>query len=262
VSRPHVLLTNDDGVDAVGLDVLQDRLREVAGVTVVAPAEDHSGGGRVNSREATVAECDRGYVLDGTPVDCVAFGLRGLDADPDLVVAGPNPGPNVGMHKLDRSGTVSAAMEAAFLGTPAVAVSTYDPEQGHVVDRSPSTFDNAADLCAFLVREAPGTGVFDAADVLNVNVPRPPWPVGRPRVVDPGPGFDVRVDREGDRVTFVDTFYDPLRDDHPATLLGAETDTDRAALAAGDTAVSPLVVGHDVARDDRIAATLGRYDGD
>ncbi len=258
MGRPHVLVTNDDGIDAVGLAVLVDRLDAAAEVTVVAPADDHSGVGRANSHEATVERHERGYALDGTPVDCVAFGLRGLDRDFDAVVAGCNPGPNVGMHKLDRSGTASAAMEAAFLGTPAVAVSAYHPVEGNFFDPAPEDFEEAAAVATHLVADGLGSGVFETADWLNVNAPTEAEDP-RVRVTRPAVAFDVAVERDGERVSFTDLFYDPLRPDHPATLPDDEDGTDRAALARGEVSVSPLRSRHEVVDPDALATAVASY---
>jgi len=169
----RILLTNDDGAEAAGLTALYDALAEEYAVTVVAPADDQSSVGRVLSDEVAVADHDRGYVVDGTPVDCVVAGLGELVPDADLVVAGCNEGANLGAYTLGRSGTVSAAVEAAFFGVPAVATSMYVPgdEDWWRRELEPSEFANATRATRFLVDEAPAAGVFDRADYLNVNAP-------------------------------------------------------------------------------------------
>jgi len=125
----RVLLTNDDGVDSPGLDALRDALSTLGKVTVVAPATDQSGVGRARSRTVGITDHDDAIAVAGTPADCVAYGLRGLDHEFDLVVSGCNHGPSIGAYVLGRSGTVGAAMEAGFLGVPAVAVSAYHPDE-------------------------------------------------------------------------------------------------------------------------------------
>jgi 5'-nucleotidase len=92
----RVLVTNDDGIGSAGLEALVERLAESADVTVVAPDENVSGIGRTRSREVTYERTDRGYAVDGTPADCVAFGARALDEPFDAVVSGCNHGPNAG----------------------------------------------------------------------------------------------------------------------------------------------------------------------
>ncbi|MFB6175728.1 MAG: 5'/3'-nucleotidase SurE [Halobaculum sp.] len=192
----EVLLTNDDGIDAVGLRAVADALDPVADVTVVAPAENQSGCSRQYNRQFSVSETERGWAVAGTPVDCVHFGRDGLDTAFDVVVSGCNDGPNVGAHKLGQSGTISAAIEAAFLGIPGVALSVYDPPTG-VREFERSDYDEAGRLARFLVDRladatTPETTLPDGLDYLNCNVPAeaddPPL-----RVTEPAHDFDVSL---------------------------------------------------------------------
>ncbi|WP_436927739.1 5'/3'-nucleotidase SurE [Halosimplex amylolyticum] len=252
----HVLLTNDDGIDSLGLEVLYDRLAETVDVTVVAPAEDQSGVGRRHSHEVTVRDHEWGRVVEGTPADCVAVGLRGLDADPDIVVSGANPGPNLGLHRLGRSGTVGAAIEAAHLGTPAVAVSTYDPADGRVDDPSPGSFARTAAFTAALCERLPDSGAFAAVDYLNVHVPTETADSPAIRITRPAHAFDVSVSADGDTLRFRDHSYDPLRTDLDIDFPPDEGETDRRALADGDVSVSPLGVRDQVTESDALADAL------
>lgn len=231
--RPHVLVTNDDGIDATGLHALVDILETVATVTVVAPAEDQSGTGRANSYRVAVEAYDHGFAVDGKPADCVAVGLRGLDEDIDVVVAGINPGPNLGWQTLGRSGTVGAAAEAALLGVPAMAVSLYDPEVG-IREFEAEEFEPVAELTAELlpriVDGVPG------GDYLNIVAPAGGGPVV---ATDPSGGYDIRATWDGDHVDFENALYDPIlpeTDDDPAP------GTDLAAFADGETSISTLRV--------------------
>jgi len=253
---PHVLLTNDDGIDALGLAALYERLSEAFEVTVVAPAEDQSGVGRDTSSHATVREHEWGHVVEGTPADCVAVGLRGLDADPDIVVSGANPGPNIALHRLGKSGTVGAAVEAAHLGTPAIAVSTYDPVDGHVADPIPKSFDRTAAFTSTLCERLPDSGAFEAVDYLNVHVPTERAESPAVRITRPNEAFDVTVTRDGDAVSFEDRSYDPLREDLNVEFPPGETDTDRRALAEWDVSVTPLSVSDHVAESEALRAAL------
>jgi 5'-nucleotidase len=167
----EILLTNDDGIDADGLAALYEELRAVGDVTVVAPAENQSGVGRDRSQYVTRETHPWGYALDGTPADCVAYGLRGLEADFDLVVSGCNHGPNFGAYVLGRSGTIGAAMEAAFLGTPAVAVSAYHTQDFFLRPPEDHDFDPPARITREIVEGVRTERVFDDADVVNVNAP-------------------------------------------------------------------------------------------
>lgn len=231
--RPHVLVTNDDGIDATGLHVLVDALDAVAEVTVVAPMEDQSGTGRTNSYRVAVDEYDHGFAVDGKPADCVAVGLRGLDVDIDCVVAGINPGPNLGWQTVGRSGTVGAAAEAAFLGVPAMAVSLYDPEVG-IREFEREEFEPAADLSAdILPRIVDGV---PGGDYLNVVAP-----AGGGDVVftDPSGGYDIRATWDGQHVDFENALYDPIL---PGNTQEPEPGTDIAACGAGKTSISTLRV--------------------
>src|SRR5919112_4654928 len=129
----RVLLTNDDGIEAEGLQALRRALLQVPGVelAVIAPDGNRSAMARsiTTRRPLWVEEVDFGdgtvgYATDGTPVDCVRFARLGLieGFEADLVVAGINHGSNLG-DDITYSGTVAAALEAVVLGIPAIAVS-------------------------------------------------------------------------------------------------------------------------------------------
>ena len=125
------LLTNDDGFDGPGLATLARALSPFGECTIVAPAECHSAKGHAINTTRPIAVERRiidvsvdVFVVDATPADCVRIGLRGLRLKPDWVVAGINPGANMGIDTY-YSGTVAAAREAAMLGCPAIAISQY-----------------------------------------------------------------------------------------------------------------------------------------
>jgi len=136
---PEILVTNDDGIDAPGIRALAAGLRDVGNVTVVAPADNQSATGRAMSREVTVDEHELGYAIGGTPSDCVVAGLEAIGPYPDLVVSGVNEGANLGMYVLGRSGTVSAAVEAAFFGVPAIATSLFLTSEDFGSETHPGT---------------------------------------------------------------------------------------------------------------------------
>ncbi|MBP1923338.1 5'-nucleotidase [Halorubrum alkaliphilum] len=263
---PDLLLTNDDGIDAAGIRALYDALSRSYDVTVVAPATNQSGvGGARSWWDTTVeyAEADLGYAVEGTPADCVAVADVALDLDPDLVVSGCNHGPNIGAHILGQSGTVGAAMEAAFLGTPAIAVSMYD--RGNLPIPPTVSHDD------FAVAERATLALLDlvedgqlplGADVLNVNVPAaddenaadPTY-----RLTEPARGFDViefhpgSVDRShADEEESAAASFDErrgemgmeLRDRFWREFLRGDIDddsgSDRLATVEGEISVSPL----------------------
>ena len=195
MTKPRVLLTNDDGIDASGLASCYEELTAVADVTVVAPMENQSGVGRTRSHRTARERHPWGYALDGTPADCVAYGLRGLDKTFDLVVSGCNHGPNAGNYVVGRSGTVGACVEAAFLGTPGVAVSAYHCEDFFVHPAEEYDFDRPARIMAEVVTRALSGDIFDTADFLNLNVP---VDVADPEMVltEPYHDYDLRVEHD------------------------------------------------------------------
>jgi 5'-nucleotidase len=260
--RMRVLLTNDDGIEADGLQALRRRLLTIPGVelAVIAPDGNRSAMARSITtrrplwvREVDFGDGSLGYATDGTPVDCVRLANLGLidGFQAELVVAGINHGANLG-DDITYSGTVAAALEALILGLPGIAVSQQsvagelDFTSGLAFD-----FEHAAAFAAGLVSELRDLPL-SAGTLLNINVPG-----GAPR--------GVEVARLGKRV-----YRDEL------SLLGTddggrrqyriygeadyerdETGTDLAAVAAGLIAVTPihfdLTYGKDI-------EALARYD--
>ena len=122
----RILISNDDGYRARGINALREALKGLGDITVVAPDRNRSGAGNSLTLDVPLrvgkAEPDVYFVL-GTPTDCVHLASSGLfPFEPDMVVSGINDGSNMGDHVL-YSGTVAAATEGRFLGKPAVAVS-------------------------------------------------------------------------------------------------------------------------------------------
>ncbi|MFC6786785.1 5'/3'-nucleotidase SurE [Halobaculum halobium] len=290
-SQAQVLLTNDDGVDSAGLAALYEELRAVATVTVVAPAEDQSGVGRSRSRAVDVDDHEWGHRVHGTPADCVAYALRSLSTDFDLVVSGCNLGPNCGEYIMGHSGTVGAAVEAAYLGVPALAVSAYHREE--FFPPAEFTFETPATVTRLLAEHALARGGaaaddgFDAApdagsddgspsadlataDYLSVNAPVAETPADL-RLTEPLEDYAVTVreatdeerDRHGGDWRLESDFWARLdqRDRHPTLEQVADSYpawSDRAAVVDGDVSVSPLRVPqtpvHSERLDDLVAA--------
>ena len=150
--RPHILLTNDDGIEAEGIQAMYRALVKIGRVTVAAPTQNHSGIGHawtisgnnpifVNSR--TDDNGSDWHAIAGKPSDAVRLALHALlDEPPDIVVSGSNSGQNTGLITYT-SGTLGAAREAAFYGIPAIAVSV---SRGETMD-----FEGAAQFTAGLV---------------------------------------------------------------------------------------------------------------
>ena len=168
----HILITNDDGVDASGLLILQKALQEVGEVTVFAPDHNWSAAGHTKTmhkplrvNQTNLPDGTMAYTSNGAPSDCVALAVLGiLPRKPDLVVSGINQGANLGQD-ITYSGTVAAAMEAVIFGMPAIAVSldSYESED----------FAYAARFAARLVTLVLERGL-PPTTFLNVNVPAVP----------------------------------------------------------------------------------------
>jgi 5'-nucleotidase len=236
-----VLLTNDDGIDAAGIRVLHDTLEELADVTVVAPAKDQSAVGRQLSRNVTLRETEFGYAVEGTPADCVVAAVSALELDPDLVVAGCNRGANLGAYVLGRSGTVSAAVEAAFFDLPAIAASVYFPA-GEITfeefEPEYEHFSEATRAVRYLADHAPNAGVFQEADYLNVNAPLPADDgPAEMEITRPSHVYEMSAERDGETVSIQDRIWERMAEGNIPDPLGS----DRRAVVEGRVSVSPLV---------------------
>jgi 5'-nucleotidase len=165
----HILLSNDDGHLAEGLNVLAAALAEHAQVSVVAPDKNRSGASNsltldLPLRAHTAAN---GFIyVDGTPTDCVHLAVTGLlQPEPDMVFAGINHGANLGDDVL-YSGTVAAATEGRFLGLPAIAIS--------LAASNPAYFETAAQVAVDLLQRIMSKPLTNDT-ILNVNVPDLPF---------------------------------------------------------------------------------------
>lgn len=163
-----ILLTNDDGIEAPGLQGLVHALEEAHDCFVVAPAGEQSASGHAISlgKKLIIEEkVPRRIAVHGTPVDCVKFALSELkDFRPDLLVSGINPGPNTGVS-VYYSGTISAARESLINRVPSMAIS--------VGSKTATDFSYAASVARSLV-EGYEEGVFPLDVFLNVNIPNLP----------------------------------------------------------------------------------------
>ncbi len=161
-----ILLTNDDGIEAEGLETLEKALSGLARLVVVAPDHERSAVGHGLTLHADLKlkelSADR-YILNGTPADCVIVALRKLfPVFPDLVISGINHGANLG-DDIMYSGTVAAAREASRHGIPALAVS-------QAYDDRPIRFKEGAAFIRKLVEEMLRNGIGGEL-CLNVNFP-------------------------------------------------------------------------------------------
>jgi 5'-nucleotidase len=234
----RILLTNDDGVYAPGLRALRAELMEMGEVTVVAPASEQSAVGHsITLLTPLIVQELRdeqggflGWAVEGKPADCVKVALLELLPEPpDLVVSGLNAGSNAGINVL-YSGTVAAAIEAAFFNCVSIAVSQEYTRPG------PLDFARGAAIgrrvIEQLVARRPAAGT-----LFNVNIPSAEkWPPRGVRVVPQNvvpyrETLDRRVDPRG-RVYFWTNADLSCPDPHP--------DSDVRALADGYVTVTPL----------------------
>ena len=258
----RVLLTNDDGIEAEGLQTLRRALLQLADVdvAVVAPDGNRSAMARMitTRRPLWVQEVDfddgtTGYATDGTPVDCVRLAKLGLieGFEPDVVVSGINHGSNLG-DDITYSGTVAAALEGIILGIPGIAVS--QQSTAREMDfrlGSQFQFEVAAEFTARVVGELDDVLLAEGT-LLNINVP-----AGEPE--------GVEVTRLGKRI-YRDELKLAAEDEDQGRrywIYGAdpgfhdEPGTDLAAIHARRIAVTPL---HFDLTDAAGMDVLGRYD--
>ena len=231
----HLLLCNDDGIQADGLLSLCRALRPLGKVSVAAPHECRSATGHAITLNRPLAasrvQIDRdliGFSIEGTPADCVKLAVQVLlDRPPDLVVSGINDGANVGVNLL-YSGTVAGAAEAALMGIPAVAVSLQREDNPN--------FAAAASIARGLIEQllkdflAPGR-------LVNINIPALSrgWPKGIQIVRQ---ATDAVVDRfEPD--THGEKQWSYLLNGDFGTEAGGEQ-TDLRALRAGYVTLTPV----------------------
>src|SRR4051812_48672328 len=261
----RVLLTNDDGIQAIGLNAMRRALLEVPGVdlAVIAPDSNRSATARsITTRkplwveEVEFEDGSTGFATEGTPVDCVRFAALGLvePEPPELIVSGINQGSNLG-DDITYSGTVAAALEGIVLGIPAIAVSQQaehgrlDAWTGPVTWKDEDFAQCAAFTAAIVDRldEVP----MPEATLLNINAPA-------------GAAAGTEVCRLGKRIYRDQLKRAPDQDgrrryhiygDEPG--YHEEEGTDFAALAAGRIAVTPL---HFDLTDQAGIEALGNFD--
>jgi 5'-nucleotidase len=251
--RLRILVCNDDGIDAPGIEALVKELKRIGAVTVVAPHQPQSAVGHAISmntplRVRKYSKNGRffGYAVAGTPADCVKLGVRAvLKQRPDIVVSGVNHGSNTAISII-YSGTVSAATEGTILGIPSIAVS--------LTTYAPADFSVAAKFARRLATQVVKRGLPEGT-LLNVNVP--PLPADRIK--------GVRITRQG-KAIWNDTFdarRDPANKEYywlTGGLQNVDKDPmyDEAAIRAGYISVTPIQ--YDLT-DDNMLPVLKRWKG-
>lgn len=235
----HILVTNDDGVQAPGLAALAQEIRKIATVTVFAPDRNWSASGHVKTlerplrvHETTLVDGSMAYASDGAPSDCVALPLLGFVEKVDLVVSGINPFSNIG-HDITYSGTVTAAMEAVISGVPGIAFSLASQDKPANI---PADYAPAAQIARLIIEKVIAEGL-PKDTLLNVNIPY--------LSVESIKGFVIT--RQGLRVyrDALDKRVDPRG--RPYYWIGGEAPTgvneegtDVGALAEGYVSITPL----------------------
>ena len=223
----RILITNDDGIDAVGIKMMASFAKTLGEVTVVAPKVEQSGKShaidfmrRIEIKPVELMEGVEAYSMDSTPADCVRFGVLGLKRDYDLVISGINRGVNVGVD-LVYSGTVGAIFEAGRLGIPGVALSAFFDGQAEAEKYFTDVFKYIED-----------NKLFDVCPLYNINIPKEAKGIkityqGSPYFSD---NF-VRV--EGDIFEQVGAY---IKDVCPT-----DTNRDTVALHEGYISITPLL---------------------
>ncbi len=230
MTKPRILITNDDGIHAEGIKALEAALAPLGEVFVVAPEAEMSGA----SHSLTLARPlrirridDHHWTVDGTPTDCVVMALNKIlppDMPPDICCSGINHGPNLG-DDASYSGTVAGAMEATILGVPGIAFSL-------AVSRDPD-FRESANVAASITEKALSVGL-PMGTLLNVNIPRG-LPTGT-RITTQGfktarPVISEHTDPRGKLYYWIGEVRNGYR---------AEGGTDFEAIDAGLVSVTPM----------------------
>jgi 5'-nucleotidase len=231
----HILVSNDDGIDAKGIFALTQELRSIGKVTVVAPDRQQSAVGHAITMQyplrAIPFHKDReffGYAVKGTPADAVKLAVKCLVKEPvDLLVSGINHGSNTAINII-YSGTVSAATEGTILGIPSLAVSLTTYEE--------ADFGVAARFARELVLLVHTHGL-PRGTLLNVNVP----------AVPEGQIRGVKITRQG-RSSWNDTFdvrRDPANREYywltgKMNITDTDPDTDQVAILNNYISVTPI----------------------
>jgi len=258
VKEPKILVTNDDGIESIGLHALARAVAEVGDVTIVAPDSEYSGAGAAIGplhltdtviRRTAVDGVDRAWTVNGPPGLCVFYARMGaFEFTPDLIVSGINPGANLG-RAVYHSGTIGAALTGRNGGIPGIAVSqsfaepvedTDEARQDYDERVSRQLWDSAATIATEVVRGMLETDFGDVG-VVNLNVPNlpvdeitgwrwtevsltPPWAMTEAKLVP-------RHDEPGDAYG-VETKWGQNLEQHPTS--------DSAAVLDGKVSISVL----------------------
>lgn len=242
--KPSILLTNDDGVNSIGLWAAYEALKPIADVIVVAPATQQSAVGRSISifeplrATQVVINSEKAWAVAGKPTDAVIIGLYALKLKPALVVSGINIGENLSTESIMTSGTVGAALEASNQGTKSIAFSLQVEDQGDKFD-DPRYYAHGFDAAKEIVRDVVGRvilhGFCPETDVINVNIPsriQGGYEVTRLARKLFHTGVEKRLDPRGRPYFWING---PLVED-------AEEGTDVHAIRKGNISITPITL--------------------
>jgi 5'-nucleotidase len=182
LTLPTILVINDDGIQSIGLTTLKKRLDALGNVIVVAPKDERSGIGKalttdhIKIIETKLRDGSKAYATTGTPADAFLLAVsKILKHQPDLLVAGINLGPNLGIDDFLNSGTLGAALEAAIHHVPAIAVSYCIPKITEKMREKKEVTVKALELTATLAHKTAKyvleKGMPPDVDIVSINVP-------------------------------------------------------------------------------------------
>ena len=220
----NILITNDDGIHAKGIEVLVELAQAFGDVYVVAPHENNSAVGHgitlrraIKAQEVKLKGSIKSVAIDGTPADCVKYALFHLGLTPDIILSGINTERNCGTDII-YSGTVSAAIEANLCGYKAIALSATDENYEIVKEEFPTIFKTLM------------ASSFDPKTTMNINFPNCSQSLG------------VKITTVGQ--TKYDVSYIEHEDGHlltgPFVEIEQSEDTDIKAVLAGYVSITPL----------------------
>ena len=224
-----ILITNDDGVNALGIRLLAEWAKKLGDVTVVAPKVEQSAKShaieivkKIEIKQVPFMDGITAYSVDSTPADCVRFAVLGLGEKYDLVLSGVNKGVNVGAD-IVYSGTIAATFEAVRLGIPAIAFSAFHDDQENAVKHLDSVYE-------YITRNQ----LLQENPLYNVNIP---YNVQGIRVTEQGSFYFsdrfIKLDEE-------DMYIqdgEPIPDEFPDDI-----NRDTVAIVNGYISVTPLAI--------------------
>lgn len=224
-----ILITNDDGIDALGIRLLAAWAKKLGDVTVVAPKIEQSAKShaieivkKIEIKKVPFMDGVEAYAVDSTPADCVRFGVLGLGETYDLVLSGINRGVNVGAD-IVYSGTIAATFEAVRLGMPAIALSAFPDDQENAVKHLDAVY-------AYITENR----LFEENPLYNVNIP---YQVQGIRMTEQGSFYfsDRFIKIEDEEDMYIQD-GEPIPDEFPNDL-----NRDTVAIVSDYISITPLL---------------------